>query len=443
MSKYIFRLDNGELICRKKVKDNTTEFTSEDAVNKLRMIDALKFKRVKITSYGVILENDKTRVFIHDGVLFGENEYQNCLYNNINKIDKAFKKWNKKQVENKHVIPGTIKGVATVGLLVSMGIAIATCTLKNDSYNENIAIEDLDDLEDDMEFEAELVTLADNVLEQNVTIQDEKNEANANSTYEPMEFLDYGIDPEEIPSVDMTTDLLNELNDDGTNLVNISFNDEFDEVKYSHVVSNFFEVTQERASRWGVSTNLALSFISQESGGYVDNLMQIQWNSWAEVPITVFNFEKGITEKIVLTENPENFQNQGITQFISKEELKNPKTNISIGCIILRYSFDQMNNNMTAAIQAYNFGVNNMNKVLDAAANDMGCTREDLLRDQSNTSFLNYRYIIDVGDPNYVENVLRFLQGPNEEISIRFIDENGEEQETSVIINNEESTRKI
>ena len=199
----------------------------------------------------------------------------------------------------------------------------------------------------------------------------------------------------------------------------------------------------ERAPRWGISTNLVLSFISQESGGYVDNLMQIQWSSWHDQPIKVFNFEKNEYEKIVLTENPENYTNKGITQFISKEDLLNPKTNISIGCIILRYSFDQMDHNMTAAIQAYNFGVENMKKVLNAAANDKGCTVDDLLRNQSDTSFLDYRDVISVGDPNYVEHTLRYLQDPKEEISIRYIDEFGEPQETSVLINNDQTTKKL
>ena len=48
-----------------------------------------------------------------------------------------------------------------------------------------------------------------------------------------------------------------------------------------------------------------------------------------------------------------------------------------------------------------------------------------------------------MGDPNYVENTLRFIQNPNEEISISYIDENGDPQKTSMIINNEQSTRTL
>ena len=102
-----------------------------------------------------------------------------------------------------------------------------------------------------------------------------------------------------------------------------------------------------------------------------------------------------------------------------------------------------MDHNITAALQAYNFGVGNMDKVLSKAASEKGCAVEDLLRNQSDTSYLNYRNIVTVGDPNYVENTLRFIQNPNEEISISYIDENGDPQKTSMIINNEQSTRTL
>ena len=84
-----------------------------------------------------------------------------------------------------------------------------------------------------------------------------------------------------------------------------------------------------------------------------------------------------------------------------------------------------------------------MDKVLSKEENEKGCAVEDLLRNQSDTSYLNYRNIVTVGDPNYVENTLRFIQNPNEEISISYIDENGDPQKTSMIINNEQSTRTL
>lgn len=433
MSRFIFRIEDDALVAKKVVNGVATEFGGEKAINKLKTLDTIKYKRTKVLEHGILLEGDRARVYICDDVLFNKDNYQNCLFHTMKKINNALKKWNKKQNEGKTVMPGVAKGVATIGILAAIGIAIVSGNLKDETYVADIAIEELnDDLNEDI-----INTIHDetNVVESKI-IDDQiemQNDAQ----------IDYGVSSIDIPQDDLTTSLLNELNEADTNIVNLSFNDEFDEVKYNNVISNYYEATYERSSRWGVSTNLALSMMSQESGGYEENLMQIQWESWAEQPITIFNFEKNEYEKIVLTENPENFKNQGITQFISKEDLKNPKTNISIGCIILRYSFDQMNHNITAAIQAYNFGVNNMNKVLDAAALDLGTTRDELLNNQNDTTFLNYRDVITVGDPHYVENTLRFLQDPNETISIKYIDDFGEPQETSVIINNAESSKKL
>lgn len=437
MKGYIFKVEKDELVCTKKAANGSTTFVGENAISRLSTIDALKFKKAKVTTSGIVLEGNNIRVYINDSVLFTDKNYQNCLYNNMKRINKAIGKYNKKANKEKNVTAGIVTGFATVGLLAAIGILVSTGNLKNESKIDSEVVEELrDDFEieleniekinldnDDMQFSQVIETQNSKVEDNEIKKKDEFNTSDNNIT---------------------TEELLNQLEKESNyDLVNLSFNDEFDQVKYDHVFNEYYDMVIERAPRWGISTNLVLSFISQESGGYVDNLMQIQWSSWHDQPIKVFNFEKNEYEKIVLTENPENYTNKGITQFISKEDLLNPKTNISIGCIILRYSFDQMDHNMTAAIQAYNFGVENMKKVLNAAANDKGCTVDDLLRNQSDTSFLDYRDVISVGDPNYVEHTLRYLQDPKEEISIRYIDEFGEPQETSVLINNDQTKKKL
>lgn len=441
MGRYIFKIENDQLVCKKKVNGEIMVFVANDAVNRLKAIDSIKFKRVNVSDNGITLENDKTKVFVYDTVLFEKHDYQNCLYRNMKKINKSVSKWSRSQTSNGNFVAGTVKGFATVSLLATISIAIAMGSLKDNSFVEREAV---DDMSEDLDFE---VSSIGNTIVNNAITNLENDLKNKNDNMDvASQGIDYGVSPEQV-IVDNSTDaLLKELDepqDNSNQFVNMSFNDEFDYVKYNHVISNFYQDTEERASRWGVSTNLALGQISQESGGYVENLMQIQWNSWKDQPIKVFNFEKNEYEKIILTDHPQDFQNQGITQFISQEDLKNPKTNISIGCIILRYCFDQMEHNIIVAIQAYNFGVNNMNKVLDAAAADRGCTRSDILRNQTDTSYLNYRNIIDVGDPLYVENTLRFLQDPNEPIFIKYIDDNGEIQKSSIIINNSQSTRNL
>ncbi len=428
MNAYMFDIDDGELICIKNPTSLNARYTGEDSMNRLRILDNKKYKKIRIMNSGIILENTNTRVYIKDKVLFSENNYQNCLYKNMRKISKAFHRYSKKNgLAGKKIKAGAYTGVAVVGILSAININANIGTLKDDTF---VSSEVLESMQDEFELDVQDVT---NVFKDNIV-----NKAASLENTLANNKNDEVIDQKE----NSTESLLNEL-EDNSNLVNINFDDSFDQVKYNHAFENHYNDICERAPRWGISTNLMLSILSQESGGYEENIMQIQWGSWADFPITIFNFEKGEFEKIVLTETPEKFQNQGITQFISKEDLKNPKTNISVACIILRYSFDEMDHNITAALQAYNFGVGNMNKVLTKAASEKECTVEDLLRNQADTSYLNYRNIVTVGDPKYVENTLRFIQNPNEEISISYIDENGNPQKTSMIINNEQSTRTL
>ncbi|MCH5167721.1 MAG: transglycosylase SLT domain-containing protein [Erysipelotrichales bacterium] len=433
---YIFSIKNNELICTRLVDGKTTQFIGESAVNLLKKKDKIKFTKAQASDNSVLLESKNTRVYVNKEVLFGEHNYSSCLYHNMVRITKAINKYDK---GNKGIIvKGIGGGILSAGILVAIALAVSSGKTKDNTVLDNIQFDEIEDFDNN---EEELITENDryDAIKDVQFVQDIEIPG-YEDYYFKIDDNELDVQPKYEDYYD--TDKLIEELEKNSEVVNLTYDDTYDQVKFQHVYDNYIEMINERATRWGVSPELMICFLAQESGGYESNLMQIQFNSWKDQPITLYNFEKGDYETIVLTNNPENYQNRASTQLISEEDLMNPKTNISIACIILRYSFDRMDHNMMASIQAYNFGVNNMMKVLEETARQNNTTVEALLSDQNNTEFLNYRNIISVGDPKYVENVLRYLQNPEEGISIRYMDSNGEMQETFVTIQNE-SKRKV
>lgn len=242
MGRYIFKIENDQLVCKKKVNGEIMVFVANDAVNRLKAIDSIKFKRVNVSDNGITLENDKTKVFVYDTVLFEKHDYQNCLYRNMKKINKSVSKWSRSQTSNGNFVAGTVKGFATVSLLATISIAIAMGSLKDNSFVEREAV---DDMSEDLDFE---VSSIGNTIVNNAITNLENNLKNDNDNKEvASQGIDYGVSPEQV-IVDNSTDaLLKELDepqDNSNQFVNMSFNDEFDYVKYNHVISNFYQDTE-------------------------------------------------------------------------------------------------------------------------------------------------------------------------------------------------------
>lgn len=204
----------------------------------------------------------------------------------------------------------------------------------------------------------------------------------------------------------------------------LDFNDATDSEKYQYVVENFSEIVDKYSNKWGLDSNLVLATLTQESGGKYKNLMQIQFSSWEDMPLTVYNYEKNRYDTIVLTNDSSKYKDKNIT-CISKKRLSNPKTNISVGCIILRYSLEKLNNHVGAAVQCYNFGYTNTMNVLKHTAKKKNIKVSDILDDQSNLDFVDYTDIIDAGDRNYLKHVFQYLSNDSDSVNIKYIDENG------------------
>ena len=62
------------------------------------------------------------------------------------------------------------------------------------------------------------------------------------------------------------------------------------------------------------------------------------------------------------------------------------------------------------AIQGYNFGYGNMNKVLNKASERFRISVESLINDKDSKDWLKYRDELNAGDNNYIEHVVDVLK---------------------------------
>ena len=213
--------------------------------------------------------------------------------------------------------------------------------------------------------------------------------------------------------------------------IDIDCQDNSNDPEIVAIQDTYREIANKVGAKWGVSPNLILAMLTQESHGAYDNLMQIQSWSHKDDVMEVFNFNTGQKQKIVITDNPGKYDSDVMT--ITKEDLSNPFTNISVATIIYRYILDTYGkNNPIASIEIYNKGIGNFNKSIAKMEKDTGLSKDEIMSTLDNTSFLNYSYVSGQGDPNYVANVLQYLDG---EIAVLMIDENNQQYTLKYTVN--------
>ena len=154
---------------------------------------------------------------------------------------------------------------------------------------------------------------------------------------------------------------------------------------------------------YGVDPRLLMAIATQESsgdhyshlsGGAAMGIMQIEKSVWIGHSVSAYNFETGEKDKINITH----------------EALEDLETNIQIGTMIWRNRIEANNYNIALGTQEYNFGPGNMDKVFASFNYDTGITKSDLKEDYSNTKWMEYRNVVHVGDPLYVEHVFSYLE---------------------------------
>lgn len=196
--------------------------------------------------------------------------------------------------------------------------------------------------------------------------------------------------------------------DDNVNNIYLDVEPIYDE-DLERNVNEYNDIIEEASKKWGVSDVLIKAILMQESsGGKEINKMQIDFDQWKDQIIRVHNFETGEDEKIVLTDNPENYNN--VNQTITREELNNPKTNISVGTIMLAHTYKYSGNNLLVTIFTYNAGSGKRDRILQLTSERTGLSIDELLADKTSIAFKAYIDEVlpdDYGDHSYIENITK------------------------------------
>ena len=181
------------------------------------------------------------------------------------------------------------------------------------------------------------------------------------------------------------------------------------------------DIINKYATTYGLDPELVLALATQERGihsnkkdpGGATGLMQIQNSVWVGHDLTAYNF------------NTESYE----TIKITKEKIEDCETNIKIGCMILQDMIRAKDYNIVAGLLSYNMGGYSVDKILARYQNVSGISRAQVLNNQNDCGWLEYRDIITIGDRDYVQHVLSYM---GNDIDTYVIKPSGERVEVSI-----------
>ena len=199
-----------------------------------------------------------------------------------------------------------------------------------------------------------------------------------------------------------------------TTYVSLEYEDRSNSEKAYMTRAYYTEAIKQYADMYGVDYELMLAIATQERGihsetrdsGGAIGLFQIE-NIWNNEELTAYNYETKEYETITVDEN----------------KLSDVFYNIKVGCMVFQTALNYMNYNIPAAIQCYNMGYGNMQRILNACSNATGKSVSEILSDPTNLDWLQYRNYAVGGDKQYLENVSSYMD-QNTEINIY----NGDEE---------------
>lgn len=414
-----------ELICTSKEEDLEIFHKEDEALSYLEELDNIRFDKVIVTECSIRLINSNTRVVIQNLDAFYEQGLTDLFPKTYNTMKKAIVKYTKSQAEGKNkqnIKRGTkVVQITSLVFMLLAGGATAKKVVQSEEENRSyiVSVEELPSVDDfKVDEEIENALLESDPIFSNEMIEELENELES-------EILDTEFLTED--PIEMTDEVNNQAKIDETigNPVYLDFELTNDRVKKEYAASQFYDICAEGAQDYGWSTNIPMSMLTQESAGKEKNLMQIQFNEWNDEPQRVFNFTKNQYETFMLTNTPEKYADKEYI-IVTEKDLDDPRTNIRVGCALLRKSAEAMHYHLLAAIQCYNLGIGNMEDVLGYTAEVTGQEVDDILSDQTNASFAEYTYLPGVGDPKYLSNVFAFLDGYGEEITYKHFNKNDE-----------------
>lgn len=416
---------NGTFTCTVENKEKKFSLKEEKAIESLKLLDTVPFSRLQVYKHSVHLQVENAEIHLRDLDLFAENQLDANIPQMYKKIEVAMKNYLREEAKKKTkknrssgtktIVKATMGAILTATLLASIKLnaeadkVIQTnVTVVDIPTWEALPKEDIDSSNIDEKTETtEEIVLEENTEETNLTLE---NNTDSSKNIESVQNQE--------------------------NVVYLNYRKTDDLAKKEYSFKTHKELANWCGEKWGMSPNLILMQATQESGGMEENLMQIVWEKWAsDEPIRAYNFRDSKYETFLLKNNPTEEEKAKYT-CITEEDLKNPKTNMSIGCVLLRKSAEYMDYHIMAALQCYNLGYGNMDAVFQKMEAETGQTRDEILSDQTNLSFYDYTYVPGEGDPYYLSHIFQFIDEYGDEITFKHL-QNGEVVEERIRIFNQ------
>lgn len=184
--------------------------------------------------------------------------------------------------------------------------------------------------------------------------------------------------------------------------------------KINTIKNNYMNVIENMCEIYGLNPNLMLAIACREADTdglhstrtdrAAIGLCQLERNVWVNYQTKYYNPHSKQWETII----------------ISVEDLQDLEKNISLACRYFKEDcltygnfkngdINDPNGNIFVAIQCYNFGFTNMNKALGEYARIKGCTIQDVINDKNDLGWLDYLYVPDQGNPDYIPGVMSFI----------------------------------
>jgi len=169
---------------------------------------------------------------------------------------------------------------------------------------------------------------------------------------------------------------------------------QFNRETYGDLISKYSKM-------YGLDPDLMMAISTQERDVHSDVMdkggatgkMQLQNSVWVGATARAYNFETGKIDAVKVTK-----ENIGVLDI-----------NIRVGCMYFANCLTYMNGNIPAAVQCYNFGYGNMEKVFKSYESESGKSKKEVLADVTDLGWLSHREVVEVGDPMYLEHVSQWL----------------------------------
>lgn len=410
-NKAYFYIRNGELRCRFESLDKIKTFREDQAVELLKEIDKNELS-IRVKNDKVILTSEKENLNVEITKDIFDSKYKFLARKTYKRLKRLAKEYMLEKYKNKN-----IKKTLVRGSLIAAGPLAAIIIGMN-----------LDKPEKATELDKQVVELEFNVDEAELYIERIPTDDNTYlAKYEEeipkVQEATFVNDTE--PYIEMLIDSNVKTQEILQGTAEIPTTDHSQDEDVIALRDRYMNEAIRAQERWGIDARLLLAMLTQESHGRHTNLMQIQFGSFNDEIMRVYNFEEEREMKVVFTNSPQKYAGK-VDMTISEEEMKNPAVQIKLAAMIMNYNnynSSYTNINVSSMLIMYNQGPVGGKKILDATPG----TRESILGDPENTDLINYTYITETGDPEYVQNVTQYLDqtdGPIRVYSFA-IDEDG------------------